>query len=193
MNELKQPSIPVLVPRIEQETKAMGFSMASDHGTGSLLRTLASAKPRGAILELGTGTGLATCWLLEGMDDRSTLDTVDEDAKVVEVARNILGHDKRVTFHLEEGGAYLRRNEERRFDLIFADAWPGKYWDLDEALQLLAEGGIYVIDDMLPRADWPEGHQAKAEGLIRDLEAREDLWITHLAWSTGIILVTKHS
>jgi hypothetical protein len=31
---------------------------------------------------------------------------------------------------------------------------------------MLKPGGLYVIDDMLPQPNWPEGHAAKAEVLI---------------------------
>jgi len=44
-----------------------------------MLRTLAASKPGGRFLELGTGTGIATAWLLEGMDERSTLISIDND------------------------------------------------------------------------------------------------------------------
>jgi hypothetical protein len=40
-------------------------------GTGLFLRTLAASKPAGRFLELGTGTGVATAWLLDGMDHAS--------------------------------------------------------------------------------------------------------------------------
>jgi len=32
-----------------------------------------------------------------------------------------------------------------------------KYTHLDDALALLKEGGLYVIDDMSPQANWPAG------------------------------------
>ncbi|HEY2720855.1 MAG TPA: hypothetical protein VGI82_03980 [Chitinophagaceae bacterium] len=50
---------------MEAETKSLGSTMASDVLTCSLLRTLAASKPSGKFLELGTGTGLATSWILE--------------------------------------------------------------------------------------------------------------------------------
>jgi predicted O-methyltransferase YrrM len=54
---------------IAEATKAIEFNMASDMQTGSLLRTLVASKPAGEILELGTGTGLATSWIIAGMDN----------------------------------------------------------------------------------------------------------------------------
>jgi predicted O-methyltransferase YrrM len=75
-----------------------------------------------------------------------------------------------------------------QFDLIFADAWPGKFSHLDEALSLLASGAFYVIDDLLPQPNWPEGHAPKVPKLIKTLEERKELHITKLDWSTGILI-----
>ncbi len=61
---------------------------------------------------------------------------------------------------------------DTRFDLIYADAWPGKFTHLDLALSLLTIGGIYFIDDLLPQPNWPDGHAAKIAPLVRDLENR---------------------
>jgi predicted O-methyltransferase YrrM len=72
--------------------------------------------------------------------------------------------------------------------MIFADAWPGKYEGLDETLALLKRGGVYVIDDMSPQANWPEGHQANVDCLVARLEARADLVVTRLAWASGLVL-----
>jgi len=77
------------------------------------------------------------------------------------------------------------------FDFIFADTWPGKYHQLDETLALLKPGGLYVIDDMLPQANWPAGHDVKAAALIAILEQRTDLTITKLNWASGLIIATK--
>jgi CheY-like chemotaxis protein len=59
-------------------------------------------------LELGTGTGHGTAWLLTGMDAASTLVTVDPDELVVAVARRHLGSDSRVTFQVADGAEFLR-------------------------------------------------------------------------------------
>jgi predicted O-methyltransferase YrrM len=88
-------------------------------------------------VELGTGTGHGTAWLLAGMDAASTLETVDVDATVAAVAQRHLGSDNRVSFHVMDGAQFLERSLPSQFDLIYADAWPGKFTRLDEALALL--------------------------------------------------------
>lgn len=195
MNDTINLHPPAVLQQIEAATKAIGFTMASDHLTGSLLRILAATKLAGELLELGTGTGLATAWLLEGMDAQAKLLTMDNDEAVVRVAKQHLSHDARVTFHTMDGAAFIQSLAERQqtFDLIFADTWPGKYWLLDETLSLLKIGGLYVIDDLLPQPNWPEGHASKVAQLIATLEQRQDLLSTKLNWSTGLILATKRN
>ena len=184
---------PAVLPAIEAATQAIGFSMASDRLTGSLLRTLAATRPGGTLLELGTGTGLASAWMLAGMDARSTLVTVDQDGRAVAVAQRWLAADPRIEFRIMDGALFLQsmQGQGAAFDLIFADTWPGKYSHLDDVLRLLKVGGLYVVDDMLPQPNWPAGHAAKVADLIAVLERRDDLHVTKLNWSTGLIVAAK--
>jgi predicted O-methyltransferase YrrM len=188
--DITQPP-PTAFSAIEQATIQSGFTMASDPQTCGLLRTLAASKPGGRFLELGTGTGLSTSWILNGMDNRSTLVSVDNAPAFLDIARQFLGHDSRLTLVESDGGEWLERYQTEKFDYIFADTWHGKYLLLEEALGLLAPGALYILDDMLPQPNWPEGHAEKAGRLIRDLEARNDLYLTSQHWATGIIIGVK--
>jgi hypothetical protein len=76
------------------------------------------------------------------------------------------------------------------FYVIEVLTWAGKYTYLDEMLQLLKLGGVYVIDDMLPQATWPEGHSAEVERLIAALESRRDSILTKMNWGSGIVVAT---
>jgi hypothetical protein len=58
-------------------------------------------------------------------------------------------------------------------------------------LQLLKPGGLYIIDDLLPQPNWPEGHAPRVPALVATLEARRDLVLTKLNWSTGLIVATR--
>src|SRR5262249_29386065 len=120
-----------------------------------------------------------------------TLDTVDTDENVVTVARRHLGSDPRVSFHVMDAALFLRQSASCRFDLIYADAWPGKFTDLEDALALLRPGGMYVIDDLLPQPNWPDGHAPKVLALIDDIERRSEFITVKLAWASGIMLVVR--
>lgn len=191
LNESDYLRLPSALELIESDTKALGFNMGSERTAGSMLRMLAASKPSAQLLELGTGTGISTAWLLDGMDADSRLTTVDNDEVCVEIARLNLGKDSRVEFYVADGSEFLSSLEGRQFDLIFADTWPGKFWDLDTALALLKPSGFYVIDDLLPQPNWPEGHAPKVAELIRALSARSDLVVCQMAWSSGLLLAVK--
>ena len=165
--------------------------MASDVLTCSLLRTLAASKPAGRFLELGTGTGLSTAWILDGMDDASSLVSIDNAKEFLAIARNFLHGDKRLQLVETDGEEWITNNKAQKFDYIFADTWHGKYFLLDEVLSMLNKGGLYIIDDMLHQPNWPEGHDEKVSKLIDDLEKRKDLVLTKQNWATGIIVATK--
>lgn len=176
---------------IEIASKSIRFTMPSDLQTGALLQTLVSSKPKANVLEIGTGTGLATAWLLAGMDADSSLLSIDNEQLYQSIADNILGDDKRLKLLCTDAGHWLDENKDDKFDLIFADAWPGKYANLDAALNSLAAGGMYVIDDMMPQPNWPAGHEDNVVKLVADLESRTDLQLVKMAWSTGILIATK--
>ena len=192
MNDSETLRRPPAIVDILIETKPLGFNMASEPKVGALLAALAASKPGGRFLELGTGTGHGTAWLLAGMDASSSLDTVDTDAEVVAIARRHLGADRRVTFHVTDGVEFLHQTSSS-FDLIYADAWPGKFSHLDEALSLLRTGGIYVIDDLLPQPNWPAGHAPKVPVLVNDLEQRSGFTTVRLAWASGLMLVVRRA
>jgi predicted O-methyltransferase YrrM len=184
---------PLALRGIVADTEALSFNMISEPKVGALLTTLAASKPAGRFLELGTGTGHGTAWILAGMDPASTLDTVDTDANVVAVARRHLGGDSRVRFHVADGADFLRSAEARQFDLVYADAWPGTFSHLDEALALLRPGGMYLIDDLLPQTNWPDGHAPKVPVLIDDIERRGEFATVRLAWASGLMLVVRRA
>ncbi len=184
---------PKFYAEILEYTREMGFSMPSDMEVGSLLRTLATSKSSPRILDLGTGTGLSLCWLADGIDDDGHVISIELDPELPLIAQQCFADDPRVEIRVEDGAVWLEEQKgiESFYDLIFADTWPGKYTHLDITLSLLRPGGFYVIDDMKPQPNWPEGHLEKALALEATLDAREDLSISKLDWSTGIMICVR--
>jgi predicted O-methyltransferase YrrM len=184
-------NLPEVLDAICRDTARLGFTMASEPQMGSLLRALAASKPGGCLLELGTGTGVGTAWLLAGMDATARLESVDSDVTVLDVARRHLGHDSRVTFHVADGAAFLAAARTEHYDLIFADTWAGKFTHLDLALSLLRPGGIYIVDDLHPQPSWPDGHASQVVAVVADLERRPGFVSTQLTYATGVMMLVR--
>ncbi|MEM8762874.1 MAG: class I SAM-dependent methyltransferase [Bacteroidota bacterium] len=191
MNTLSKARTPKYFRELQDLTQELGFSMSSDMGMQFLLQSLCASKPSGIFLELGTGTGLSLVHMLQGMDMDSRILSLDNDPQLIERVSQTLSNERRLELLCADGGKWIEDYEGEGFDLIFADAWPGKYSQLDKTLQMVKKGGFYVIDDLLPQPSWPEGHDAKAEALVAELETRNDFAITTMEWSTGILIATK--
>jgi len=125
------------------------------------------------------------------MDENSTITSIDHDPKFMEIAQSFLGNDSRLKLVCTDGGEWMAANKDQKYDYIFADTWHGKYLLLDDALSMLNKGGMYIIDDMLPQPNWPDGHHEKAINLVQALEQRDDLVLTKQVWATGIIVAVK--
>jgi predicted O-methyltransferase YrrM len=190
MEDVVLTNIPVHYNRIKDDTAKLSFQMNSDLYTGSLLKTLAASKKAGRMLELGTGGGLATSWILEGLDQQSKLLTIENNEALWRIASKQL-RDDRIEFILADGYEWLKEYQGEKFDLIFADAMAGKYDLFEETVNLLKSGGFYIIDDMLPQMNWPVGHAEKVNAFVHRLELRKDLVLTKMKWSTGIIIAVK--
>ncbi len=188
--EIRQ-QYPAAYDAIKTASERSGFTMASEVLTCSLLKTLASSKPGSKFLELGTGTGLATSWILDGMDDESTLISIDNDLDILNIAKENIGVDKRLKLICTDGADWIKQNVKQKFSFVFADAWPGKFQLLDEVLGMVEKGGFYIIDDMLPQQNWPAGHAVKVTELLAYLDSRSDLVLTKLGWASGIVIITK--
>lgn len=162
--------------------KIRGFP-ASDPLTGALLKTLATSKPGGTFLEIGTGTGMGTAWIVDGMNGNAHLITVEKYEKMANIAKRFLGHDPRITFEVMDASIFLTTQQEQSFDLIFADASAGKFHLLVETLRLLKTGGFYVIDHLLPLSSTSEDleHMRKVNQVIASLEQQAELSLVKMS------------
>src|SRR5271168_3029315 len=107
MNDNSGIHLPERYQAILARSRAAQFQMNSDVLTGSLLRALAASKPDSSFLELGTGAGLGTCWILAGMDARSSLVSVENDPNLLAIARHEIGSDPRLTLVEADGADFL--------------------------------------------------------------------------------------
>ena len=119
------------------------------------------------------------------MDADSILTTAEMDAELAATAREEID-DPRIRWVVGDGRAWIEQfDEPHKFDLIFADTWPGKFSHLNETLALVKPGGICLIDDLLPQANWPQNHQRSVDELIDRLRLLTGWHCSNLDWSSG--------
>ncbi len=129
---------------------------AVDPATGAVLRLLASAHRVQAAVELGTGAGVSTLWLLRGMTSDAVLTSVDSDGEHQRLAKASLADaavpSGRVRLISGRALEVLPRLSESAYDLVFCDAAKSENLDyLGAALTLLRPGGLVVFAGALGR------------------------------------------
>jgi predicted O-methyltransferase YrrM len=123
-------------------------------GAGAALRLLAATVGAKAVVEVGTGAGVASVWLLRGMRPDGVLTTVDVEPEHQRAARETLTEAgipaNRVRLISGRALEVLPRLSDSGYDLVFVDADKAEYPDyLEQALRLLRPGGVVVFDNAL--------------------------------------------
>src|SRR5688572_14525948 len=144
----------------------MRFERSSIPEIGRLLAVLVSARPDGRFAEIGTGTGVGSAWIASAMAPEASLVTVELDEDRAAAASRLFEDQPNV--RVLHGDWHELLPAGAPFDLLFFDGGGWKRpWDgddtrgeSDQAVELVASGGVVVIDDLTPRnlmpSEWAE-------------------------------------
>jgi predicted O-methyltransferase YrrM len=127
--------------------------------TGLFLSMMVQAVGARTVLEVGTSDGYSTLWIADALrHNNGKVVTVEASRKKGALAKRNFersGLSKRIDLHLEDVRAFLRRQADRSFDLIFLDAERPQYvsyWS--EIDRVLKSGCLMIVDNALsPRPD----------------------------------------
>ena len=123
---------------------------AVDPPTGAALRLLAAATGARHVIELGTGAGVSTLWLLRGMRPDGVLTSVDSESEHQRLAKAGLAEagvaSGRARLIAGRALEVLPRLSDAAYDLVFCDANRAENPDyLQASLRLLRPGGLVVF------------------------------------------------
>jgi demethylmenaquinone methyltransferase/2-methoxy-6-polyprenyl-1,4-benzoquinol methylase len=185
-------AIPPLVRAAEARAAALGFAQSCEPDVGRLLTVLAAGVPRGGrILEIGTGAGAGTAWLVTGLGGR-------EDVAVVSVELDrerleaVAADPWPRAVQFVAGDILELFDSIGTFDLIFADAQGGKWERLDRTIDALVPGGLLVVDDMRRPTVVAYPDQAEKTELVRRTLVTDTRLLTvELDWSSGVLLARR--
>jgi len=138
----------------------MRFERSSIPEVGRLLGVLAASRPRGRLAEIGTGTGVGAAWVASSMGAEATFVTAEADDEQAAACERLFADVPQV--RVLHGDWHDVLPPEAPFDLLFCD---GGGWkrsppaqmraESDRALELVAPGGVVVMDDLTPEHLWP--------------------------------------
>lgn len=148
-----------------QRAREVGVG-AVDEATGAALRVLAALSGARHVVELGTGAGVSTLWLLGGLRPEGVLTSIDAEPEHQRLARQGLAEagvpSGRVRLIAGRALDVLPRLQDGGYDLVLCDASSAEAVDyLPAALRLLRLGGVVVFTGAL------------AGGRIADASARD--------------------
>src|SRR5580658_2996349 len=183
--------VPPLVAAALARARQASCPMSCDPAVGRLLAVLAAHLPEDArVLELGTGTGVGTAWIVSGLMPRTdvTVTSVENDPATAAVAAS---GDWPSFVGLRCGDALEVLAEGGAFDLVFADAPGGKWEGLDRSVAALRPHGLLIVDDMTPEPDWTDARRAAQDKVRQALVSARELTSAELAVGSGVILSVR--
>jgi predicted O-methyltransferase YrrM len=185
---------PISIPELSSKAQAIAdrgqFKMSSEPRTGALLRTLVASKPGGRILEVGAGVGVGAGWLLDGMDRDARLISLEAHVRIGGACRQVLAGDPRVEVVIADATEWLTSYSGPPFDFAFVDTTVTKFDRRDTLFAHLADGAIFVADDLLPQDSWTADHPNRVERFRKEIMAEPNLIPTLLDWASGLIIAS---
>jgi predicted O-methyltransferase YrrM len=171
-------------------------------GVAATLTVLAAATHARTVVEVGTGTGVATLSLLRGMGEDGVVTTIDPDGEAQRAAREAVTDDgirsNRARFINGRALEVLPRLTDGAYDLVLLDGDEREYSAyLDQALRLLRPGGTLVVDDALwkGRVADPAARDASTVALrgVAQAVLEDGHWYpTLLPTGDGLLVAVKH-
>ena len=171
-------------------------------GTGSYLRHLAHTISAQSVVEVGTGGGVGSIWILRGMIDSGTLTSIDDEVEHANIARIafaeagiIPARFRLITNPMME---VLGKLTDRAYDLVVLrhDAEDLEF-SIEQAHRILRSGGVLVIDSFFGDGKVPDPAQRDARTIAlreagKSIRLDASHWIiTLIHVGDGLLLATK--
>ncbi len=171
-------------------------------GSGAYLRFVASLLSAQSVVEIGTGSGVGTLWLLKGIMSSGVITTIDPEVQHIQIAKQVLIDadiaPNRYRLITSDYLEVMRKLADRAYDLVVFRGNPEDILDvIDEAHRILRVGGILAIDHFYGGGKVPDPAQRDPKTVaLRDagkfLKSQNEHWSISLnPIGDAVLLATK--
>lgn len=171
-------------------------------GAGAYLSFLAHLLKAQSVVEVGTGSGVGSLWLLDGMLKSGTLTSIDDEMEHSSIAKIALTEadiaPSRFRLITNPVMDVMVKLTDRAYDLaIYRHNPEDLTYAISEAERILRSGGVFVIDNFFGggKVSDPAQRDPKTVALReagKALKADSEVWSTSLIpVGDGLLLATK--
>ena len=182
--------IPSLVQRAGNLAEQMNYSDSTSREVGRLLQLLASQSLSGVLVEIGTGCGVASAWIVSALAPGASFFTVEANVARAAAARALF--DAYPNVHVVHGD-WRQLLRIGQFSLLYAGLESPRLSEADRLLQTLRPGGLIVLDRLNPIEQLPEDLRRKPDKL-RDFYLNDPRLLAtevQVSSSEAVILATR--
>jgi predicted O-methyltransferase YrrM len=190
---------------IKLAARARGVEIGTrdvSQGAGAYLSFLAQLLKAQSVVEVGTGSGVGSLWLLDGMLKSGTLTSIDDEMEHSSIAKSAFAEAEiapsRFRLITNPVMDVMTKLTDRAYDLVIYRHNPEDLtYAISEAQRILRSGGVFVIDNFFGggKVSDPAQRDPKTVALReagKALKADSESWaISLIPVGDGLLLATK--
>ena len=189
----------------KSQARARGVELGTTDttpGSGAFLRYLAFTLKAQSVVEVGTGSGVGSLWLLDGMLESGTLTSIDDEMEHTQIAKLAFaeadiaqGRYRLITNTVVD---VISKLTDRAYDLVVLRHNPEDLsYVIGEAHRILRSGGALVIDNYYAGGKVSDAAQRDPTTVaLRDagkiIKSDSEHWVSSLIpIGDGLLVATK--
>ena len=171
-------------------------------GTGAFLHYLAHLISAQSVVEVGTGSGVGSIWLLRGMIESGTLTSIDSEAEHARISKIAFAEaeisPQRFRLITNPVMDVMSKLTDRAYDLVVLRNEPEDLsFAIDEAHRILRTGGVMAIDNFFGGDKVPDPAQRDPRTIAlreagKSIKLATSTWVSSLVgMGDGLLVATK--
>ena len=171
-------------------------------GTGAFLHYLAHLISAQSVVEVGTGSGVGSIWLLRGMIENGTLTSIDSEAEHARISKIAFAEaeisPQRFRLITNPVMDVMSKLTDRAYDLVVLRNDPEDLsFAIDESHRILRTGGVLAIDSFFGGGKVSDPAQRDPQTIAlreagKSIRLATGTWVSSLIGvGDGLLIATK--